>query len=252
MFLEAEEQRWMQALHSLEALKNNLWLISLWPHPCSLRVPARLFLTYPDICPVGLLSGTIRDVFLYVHLSVLFLLLKVAVKMPRRTVRSCLFVCLFILVRSCFCTVWIFQFEPLKAEWSHRTAEIHFSYGPPIDHLQFWLECFLIGKSINERRRSNTDSKENDCSCIWVTDSEALFYLVCDGNSTAKGLLFWSTDVWKSLSLSPHSTLTHEASAVSFHFLRFYIFPDPCTHEQSQHQTLSSTFLLVWKVLLHI
>lgn len=96
----------------------------------------------------------------------------------------CFLVCLlrfgfwvfFFLVRSYFCMVWVFQFEPVKAKLNWRIAEIHFSCGPPIDHLQSWLVCVFIGNHINERWRNNTHSKENDCSCIWVTDSEALFY----------------------------------------------------------------------------
>lgn len=98
MFLDAEEQKLTQILHSLKdamavdavvwGFKNSMQLISLWPHHFSPRFPAGLFMTYPDICLVGLQSGTISDLFLYVHLSVLFLLLKVTLKMSRRTVKS--------------------------------------------------------------------------------------------------------------------------------------------------------------------
>lgn len=149
-----------------------------------------------------------------------------------------LFVCLVLLVcLFVFPCAVMFCIEPVKAKINHRIAEIYFPYGPSIDHLQCWLECVFIGNHSNERRRSNTGNKENDCPCFWLTDSEAWFYLVCDGNSTAKAHLVWSTGVRKSLSLYPLSNLNHEACAVSFHFLSISIFPDACTDEPCHHQT---------------
>lgn len=122
---------------------------------------------------------------------------------------------LFFLGRSCCCMIWVFQFKPVKAKFNHRVAEIHFSYSCPVDHLQTWLVCVLVGNPTNERRISSTNSTENDCSHVWVMDSKASFCSVCDGNSAVKGHLFWHTDVRKSLSLCPFSDLTHFSESLS-------------------------------------
>lgn len=97
MFLEAEEQKLMQTLHSLiDAMavhevvwgfKNNLWLIILWPYRCSLRFPVRLFVRYPDILLVYKVGQFVIYFYMYTCLSC-SLLLKVALKMSGGAVRS--------------------------------------------------------------------------------------------------------------------------------------------------------------------
>lgn len=116
---------------------------------------------------------------------------------------------------SCCCMSRVVLFRPVKAKFNRRVAEIHFSYSPPVDHLQTWLVCVLVGNPTNERRSSSISSKENDCSHVCVTDSKASFGSVCDGNSATKGHLFWSTDVMKSLSLSSFPDLTHLSEPLS-------------------------------------
>lgn len=69
MFHEAQEWKWVQTFHGLMvataihalvwSFKNNLWLIILWPHCCTLRSPVRLFVRYPDKCLTGLRSDSL-------------------------------------------------------------------------------------------------------------------------------------------------------------------------------------------------
>lgn len=76
MFHEAQEWKRKQTFHTLMvamtghaavwSFKNNLWLITLWPHCCTPRSPVRLFVRYPDICLAGLQSEKFV-IFFYMH-----------------------------------------------------------------------------------------------------------------------------------------------------------------------------------------
>lgn len=154
----------------------------------------------------------------------------------------CFLVCLlrfgfwvfFFLVRSYFCMVWVFQFEPVKAKLNRRIAEIHFSYGPPICNpglCVFLLETVLMKgeETTLTARRTTAPTFGSQTLRLCFT---GLWWKLCSRRPS-----IWSTDVRKSLSLPPHSSLTHEACAVSFHNLSFYIFSDACTDEWSHRQT---------------
>lgn len=106
MFLEAEEQKLMQTLHCLEdamavdavvwGFKNNMQLISLWPYHCSLRFPARLFMTYPSCWFAkwdNFWSISIYTQYIFLYISIYTVvcpgfIAERALKMKGRTVRS--------------------------------------------------------------------------------------------------------------------------------------------------------------------
>lgn len=94
MFHEAREWKWVQAFHALmvitavhavaQSFKNNLWLITLWPHRYSARSPVRPLQRYSGIPLAGLQSDNLCgffccfDLFCFVSWVPWFELLKMA------------------------------------------------------------------------------------------------------------------------------------------------------------------------------
>lgn len=94
MFHEAQEWKWVQTFHALMvatavhaadwSFRNNLWLITLWPHCCTLRSPVRLFMRCPDICLAGLQSDNLWFVSICNALCALFFIAESGPKSARK------------------------------------------------------------------------------------------------------------------------------------------------------------------------